>query len=148
MRKIADKENSKQGMLELYQLTKRQPTLNLDEYLSKATPFFREYVERQLSEVSCAYVCKERTAKTCVQLKATNGVYLSGPDAGVAQMSAVTRHSAALAALDAKAQQPVQKADDGVVFTLPEVIDMYNGLQELRRSAGLPMTNVCCAHMN
>ena len=35
-----------------------------------------------------------------------------------------------------------QLGDESVVFTIPEVIEMYNSLQALRKKAGLPLGQV------
>lgn len=45
-----------QGMLELYALTQTNPTLDLDAYLTKSTPFFKQYVHSKLQEVCSTYI--------------------------------------------------------------------------------------------
>lgn len=75
-------------------------------------------------------------------------------------VNSISKHAATLAALDAKATHMPstndsapssarsakgdagKDTDDSITLTIPEVIDMYNSLQELRRKAGLPLSNV------
>jgi len=118
LRRIADKENTRDGMMQLYKMTRTNPTLNLDAYLEKSSPFFRKYVQKQMVEVRSSI--NQSINQSMTQLADMNGVYptnhvdrpvieptsdrsSSSMSAVMASMPATSQHHQALAALDARA---------------------------------------------
>ncbi|KAF6039706.1 msps [Bugula neritina] len=50
-RKIGSRENSKEGIMDLYLFKEKYPNANLDPFLSKTSPFFKNYIERSLRAI-------------------------------------------------------------------------------------------------
>jgi len=48
-KKVGLKENTKEGLRELYEFKKRHPEANMEPYLQKTSQYFQNYLERGLA---------------------------------------------------------------------------------------------------
>ncbi|XP_053741131.1 cytoskeleton-associated protein 5 isoform X3 [Synchiropus splendidus] len=64
-KKIGSKENTKEGLTELYEFKQKYTDADLEPFLKNTTQFFQNYVERGLRVIET-----EREGKTCVQSSA------------------------------------------------------------------------------
>ncbi|XP_058500343.1 cytoskeleton-associated protein 5 isoform X2 [Solea solea] len=66
-KKIGSKENTKEGLTELYEFKQKYPDVDLDLFLQHTTQFFQSYVERGLRVIE-----SEKESKAPVQISAVN----------------------------------------------------------------------------
>lgn len=50
-KKVGSKENTKEGLQELYDFKKKYPEADIEPYLKKASHFFQNYIERGLKAI-------------------------------------------------------------------------------------------------
>ncbi|XP_070564717.1 cytoskeleton-associated protein 5-like isoform X2 [Ptychodera flava] len=73
-KKISSKENTREGLAELYEFKKKNPETDLDPYLKRSSQFFHSYIERGLKNIE-----KEREGKVSAPAHSAGGDTSSTP---------------------------------------------------------------------
>ena len=61
-RKIGSKENTREGLNDLYDFKLKYPDANLDPFLKKSSQYFQSYIERGLKNISTEREAKMKTS--------------------------------------------------------------------------------------
>ena len=64
-KKVGSKENTKEGLQDLYEFKKKYPEADLEPYLKKASSFFQNYIERGLKAIESEMNEKNLGGKYC-----------------------------------------------------------------------------------
>ena len=64
-KKVGSKENTKEGLQDLYDFKKKHPEADLEPYLKKASSFFQNYIERGLKAIENEMNEKNSGGKYC-----------------------------------------------------------------------------------
>nr|XP_045625375.1 cytoskeleton-associated protein 5-A-like isoform X2 [Procambarus clarkii] len=78
-RKIGSKENTKEGLIQLYEFKQRHPEADIEPFLRKSSQFFQNYIERGLKRVEMERQAEVKVASNPASENGSN----SGPLASI-----------------------------------------------------------------
>nr|XP_045625393.1 cytoskeleton-associated protein 5-like isoform X4 [Procambarus clarkii] len=79
-RKIGSKENTKEGLIQLYEFKQRHPEADIEPFLRKSSQFFQNYIERGLKRVEME---RQAEVKVASNPASENGSNSAGPLASI-----------------------------------------------------------------
>ncbi|XP_063608455.1 cytoskeleton-associated protein 5-like isoform X2 [Penaeus indicus] len=79
-RKIGSKENTKEGLIQLYEFKQKHPEADIEPFLRKSSQFFQNYIERGLKRVEME---RQAEGKVAASQATENGSNSAGPLASI-----------------------------------------------------------------
>ncbi|ROT81421.1 Cytoskeleton-associated protein 5 [Penaeus vannamei] len=79
-RKIGSKENTKEGLIQLYEFKQKHPEADIEPFLRKSSQFFQNYIERGLKRVEME---RQAEGKVAASQASENGSNSAGPLASI-----------------------------------------------------------------
>ncbi|XP_071537702.1 cytoskeleton-associated protein 5 isoform X3 [Panulirus ornatus] len=79
-RKIGSKENTKEGLIQLYEFKQKHPEADIEPFLRKSSQFFQNYIERGLKRVEME---RQAEGKVASSPASENGSNSAGPLASI-----------------------------------------------------------------